>query len=184
MSDNIKLIQNKKFEFIDIEKESGFVSKKPSCTPKMQTIGLSVSACKELKLETFSHCNISSISPLEETSRLYLRFNNKESSKTNFKLLKPVDHSIQPTVILPPCPERRFLPSQSGALPFWWTTSSVGQSRRVCPTMLGGPSCNLPPVGCICFPLRGDLLFLPGFFLLLAGRRRAHILPHWRYSDR
>ena len=62
---------------------------------------------------------------------------------------KPVDHSLQPTVILPPCPERRFLPSQSGALPFWWTTSSVGQSRRVCPTMLGGPSCNLPPVGTI-----------------------------------
>ena len=62
---------------------------------------------------------------------------------------KPVDHSIQPTVISPPCPERRFLPSQSGALPFWWTTSSVGQSRQVCPTMLGGPSCNQTPAGTI-----------------------------------
>ena len=100
MSDSLKLIQNKKFEFIDIEKESGFVSKKPSCTPKTQTIGLSVSACKELKLETFSHCNISSISPLEETSRLYLRFNNNESSKTNFKLLKPIDGSIRSGAVI------------------------------------------------------------------------------------
>ena len=49
MCDNQKLIQNKKFEIIDIEKECGFVSKKPCCTPKSQTIGLSVSACKELK---------------------------------------------------------------------------------------------------------------------------------------
>ena len=38
MSDSLKLIQNKKFEFIDIEKESGFVSKKPSCTLKLKQL--------------------------------------------------------------------------------------------------------------------------------------------------
>ena len=44
---NLKLIENEnKHNFIDIEKESGFVAKRPTVTPKEQTIGLSVSACQ------------------------------------------------------------------------------------------------------------------------------------------
>ena len=72
MSNNLNLISNKKFDFIDIEKESSFVAKNPTCTIKHQTIGLSVSTCKELKLESYNYCHISSLAPLDETSKLYL----------------------------------------------------------------------------------------------------------------
>ena len=47
MSNNLNLISTK-IDFIDIEKESGFVAKNPTCTIKHQTISLSVSTCKEL----------------------------------------------------------------------------------------------------------------------------------------
>lgn len=93
---DLKLIESEnKHNFIDIEKESGFVAKRPTVTPKEQTIGLSVSACRAMNVDDYTHCHISSLTELAETTRLYLRFNKGEVARNNFKLLKPKDTSVR-----------------------------------------------------------------------------------------
>ena len=80
MSNNLKIVNVNQFKFIDIEKESGFISKRPTCNPKDMTISLSVSACRLLEVDKYTHCHISSLVDLRETNRLYLRLNVGETS--------------------------------------------------------------------------------------------------------
>ena len=50
---------------------------------------------KELNVDDYTHCHISSLTELAETTRLYLRFNKGEVARNNFKLLKPKDTSVR-----------------------------------------------------------------------------------------
>ena len=93
---NLELIKHdEELCFKDIEKESGFVAKKPTVTPKEGTISLSVSACRSLNVDEYTRCHISSLVDLKETDKLYLRFNNDEIVGKNYKLLKPKDTSVR-----------------------------------------------------------------------------------------
>jgi len=95
MSDNLQIVNNSELKFIDIEKESGFINKRPTCNPKPGIISLSVSACKLLEVDKYTHCNISTIEDPKEASRLYFRLNVGETNLTNYLILKPQGTTVR-----------------------------------------------------------------------------------------
>ncbi|WP_440633189.1 hypothetical protein [Candidatus Pelagibacter sp. HIMB1485] len=89
MSEKLQLLQNDNvLNFSDIKKQSGFVSRQPSATPRDGVIYLSSSTYHTLKLEDYSHCKISTVGELKECERLYFRLNNEPTSSDNYLILK------------------------------------------------------------------------------------------------
>jgi len=89
MSEKLELIQNNDIlNFNNIKKQSGFVSRQPSATPREGVIYLSASTFHNLKLDDFSHCKISSVGDIEECERLYFRLNNEGTNSENYLILK------------------------------------------------------------------------------------------------
>ena len=94
MSNNVNLMnKSEELQFIDIEKQSGFISKDPCVTIRRDVMYLTASTVDKLDLVNHSHCYLSLIDDAEEAQRLYIRPNNdQESSRSNFLILKGKDN--------------------------------------------------------------------------------------------
>ena len=81
MTDHLKIInQNHKFDFVDIEKVSGHVSKEPIIAFRNICFYVSVSAVDKLQLKQFKRVRFSVLKGenFEEAEKLYLRPNNDD----------------------------------------------------------------------------------------------------------
>jgi len=100
MSNNLKLInENNNFNFVDIEKQSGFVRKDPTITIRDMVIYVSVSALDKMNLNQYKTMRVSLRETKEEghIDRLYFRPSKDENGKGNY-LISFSEHHTGATI--------------------------------------------------------------------------------------